>query len=137
MSPKDFAARFRMRNAEGPDGCCSGRCCVYARMANELDAGNRVFVDGHFVCDHWVCNHPAAREPPLPADGIPDGQNWRPYIGPVTNQKKRAGASNVVVSYLADGDTICDLFVPLGPAAPADGAGPFADALRRVAGGLA
>ena len=130
MSPKDFAARFRLRNAEGPDGCCSGRCCIYARMRDKagLDAGAGV---------PWVCDNPFAREPGRTADGGADSSAWMPYKGSNEHRKMRAGASNVGVSYLADGDTICDLFAPLGPAAPADGAGPFADALRRVAGGLA
>jgi len=121
MSPKDFAARFHLRKAEGPDGCCSGRCCVYARMRNKtgLDAG------GDYVS--WVCDNPFAREPGLCGDGTADASAWMPYTGSGERRKMRAGASNVAVSYLAGADTICDLFAPLGNAAPTS-ARPNADA---------
>lgn len=129
MSPKDFAARFHMRDAVGSVGC---RSCVYSRMANALDAGINERKDGRLVSNRWVCNHPAAREPGREADGLPSPQSWEPYTKGA-NRLMRAGASNVVVSFHEGGDTICDAFAPLGPSdAPASAQGPIAEAAGRM-----
>lgn len=120
MSPKEFAARHRMRLACGPDGCTTGRCCIHSRRGSKLDAGG---------WDGWVCDHNDAREPGIDQNGAMRADAC-PYI-PKTGKDSRAGASNVRVSCRPEGDTICNAFAPLGPDATC-AEGPIADALRAL-----
>ena len=121
MRPSEFATRHRMRLACGPDGCTTGRCCIFSRMGGALDAG------GGKEGRQWVCDHPDAREPGPEQNGGMRADACQ-YI-PASGKNSRAGSSNVLVSYRPEGDTICDAFVPLGTDAPGV-EGPIADALR-------